>query len=405
MSDSETGFNLLTIAVLIGGFNGVFFGLLLLKLRPKNIAANRFLAIILVTMGLLMLGQYFIESGLIYQYPYLLGNTFVLEVLFAPSIYLYVRNMTQPLSPLHKTWMHFIPSGVAALLIMPFYFLNFDQRLAVVSSDYLDWPGVLEITQPIYMLITGIQFVIYLVLSFKLLFQHTHNIKQFFSYKENITMAWLRNFLLLNVLMFIFYLIFMVFYSIKDSQIGVFMDWFYYLSVGIIFYLGIMGMFQRRIYKDDMAQLDLTTQELIIEAPKSNEAPAEKADKYKKSALSKEMSDKLLIRLERTMEQEEPYLNSSLTLPQLAKMVATSPNNLSQVINEQLSMKFFDYINSYRIEVAKKLLANPLPHTPTILDIAMEAAFNSKSAFYSAFKKQVGVTPASFKKHIENSDM
>ena len=61
-------------------------------------------------------------------------------------------------------------------------------------------------------------------------------------------------------------------------------------------------------------------------------------------------------------------------------------------------MNFFDFINSYRIEMAKELIINPLPHTRTILDIAMESAFNSKSAFYSAFKKQTGITPAEFKK-------
>lgn len=121
--------------------------------------------------------------------------------------------------------------------------------------------------------------------------------------------------------------------------------------------------------------------------------------KYKKSALDSYMSTRILNRLTETMQQEKPYLKSNLTLPDLAKLVSTSPNYLSQVINEQLKMNFFDFINSYRIETAKDLIINPLPHTRTILDIAMESAFNSKSAFYKAFKKQMGITPAEFKKN------
>ncbi len=64
--------------------------------------------------------------------------------------------------------------------------------------------------------------------------------------------------------------------------------------------------------------------------------------KYKKMHFHKELSRKILNRLQDVMDNEKPYLDNNLTLPQLAKMVATSSNNLSQVINEQLSMNFFD---------------------------------------------------------------
>ncbi len=134
-----------------------------------------------------------------------------------------------------------------------------------------------------------------------------------------------------------------------------------------------------------------------IEVESDDEADSSR-DKYRKSALDGDMSARILKRLTETMEREKPYLESNLTLPDLAKRVSTTPNYLSQVINEQLQMNFFDFINSYRIETAKDLIINPLPHTRTILDIAMESAFNSKSAFYSAFKKQMGITPAEFKK-------
>ena len=398
--NTEPTINLLSILLLLGGFNGILFAIILVKLRKRNFAANRFLAGILVANSLLLLNQFLVESHLIYQLPFLLGSTIVAEVIFPPCLYLYVRTMTQPYAPNQKTLIHFIPSLVCTLLIIPFYLLDFDTKKAIFDSNYIQWPGVLEHTIPIYLTILAFQFSIYLALSFKLLFKHTKNIAHFFSYKKNITLAWLRNFLLFNILILFFFISFYIAFSQSNTNIKNTLDWFLIINVLYIFYLGIMGLMQRRIYKSHFVH---SRSELPVE--QTIDVITKTSNKYKKSALTSEMSTRILKRLNETMEIDKPYLESSLTLPQLAKMVPTSSNYLSQVINEQLQMKFFDYINSFRIKVAKDLLINPLPHTSTILDIAMESAFNSKSAFYSAFKKQVGITPVEFKKHIESSDM
>ena len=179
-----------------------------------------------------------------------------------------------------------------------------------------------------------------------------------------------------------------------DVNIEQYLDYFFVFSVLFVFYLGTMGLLQQRIYSSDQALSKEPSPQEDINVANTPDG------KYKKSAVTEEMSSRILKRLTDTMQEEKPYLNNTLTLPELAEMLSTPPNYLSQVINEQLQMNFFDYVNSYRIETAKNLIINPLPHTLTILDIAMESAFNSKSAFYSAFKKQVGITPAAFKKSL-----
>jgi AraC-like DNA-binding protein len=91
-----------------------------------------------------------------------------------------------------------------------------------------------------------------------------------------------------------------------------------------------------------------------------------------------------------------------LTLPKLAQAVGCSVNNLSQVINSGFGTSFFDYLNCYRIEHARKLLTNSGSQSSAILHIAFTVGFNSNSAFYSAFKKQVGMTPAQYRqKHLK----
>ena len=123
-----------------------------------------------------------------------------------------------------------------------------------------------------------------------------------------------------------------------------------------------------------------------------------RAHKYAKSGLSNEQ---LLIyknRLEMIMQSRQAFLRSDLTLPKLAGIVDCSVNHLSQVINSGFGVSFFDYLNQYRIGYAKKLLNNLDGRDSAILNIAFTVGFNSNSAFYAAFKKCVGQTPAQYRR-------
>jgi len=120
--------------------------------------------------------------------------------------------------------------------------------------------------------------------------------------------------------------------------------------------------------------------------------------KYAKSGLSDQQLREYKQRLDSIMESEQVYLRSDLTLPALAEIVNCSANHLSQVINSGFEMSFFDYLNRHRIEHARKLLTTQDVHSSSILNIAFTVGFNSNSAFYAAFKKCVGQTPAQFRR-------
>jgi len=125
--------------------------------------------------------------------------------------------------------------------------------------------------------------------------------------------------------------------------------------------------------------------------------------KYAKSGLSTEQLELHKSQLTNLMQMEQAYLDSELTLPRLAALVKCPVNHLSQVINSGFGMSFFDYLNQYRIEEAKKLLRLEEGQLQAILSIAFEVGFNSNSAFYAAFKKSSGQTPAQFRQsHARN---
>ncbi|MDW5290239.1 helix-turn-helix domain-containing protein [Formosa sp. PL04] len=100
-------------------------------------------------------------------------------------------------------------------------------------------------------------------------------------------------------------------------------------------------------------------------------------------------------------DSSKPYLNPKLTISEIADKLNTNPQRLSQVINEKTGMNFNDAINSFRIEEAKLLLASENYNKLTIEAIAHKSGFNSKSPFYTAFKKNTGLTPKQFITSVE----
>ena len=105
-----------------------------------------------------------------------------------------------------------------------------------------------------------------------------------------------------------------------------------------------------------------------------------------------------ITQLKSYMETEEPYLNASLTVDDLSKMIKIPARELSILINHHLDQHFFDFINEYRIKKAMKILDNPAFKKHTILEILYDVGFNSKSPFNAAFKKFTNLTPSQYRK-------
>ncbi|MCP4150484.1 MAG: helix-turn-helix domain-containing protein, partial [bacterium] len=122
------------------------------------------------------------------------------------------------------------------------------------------------------------------------------------------------------------------------------------------------------------------------------------SEKYKTSALSPETVSDILPKLTHLMEKEKAFLDADLTLKKLAQKLNVHYNHLSQIINDRLQQSFNDYINSFRIEEAKKKLADPAESKQTVLEIAYNTGFYSKSVFNTAFKKFTGITPSQYRK-------
>lgn len=104
------------------------------------------------------------------------------------------------------------------------------------------------------------------------------------------------------------------------------------------------------------------------------------------------------------MEVDVLYRDGTLTLHSLAEKLNIPYYQLSQLLNDHLKIKFSDYINRYRVEEAKKILADPPKSKETIQAISVAVGFNTLTAFYKAFKKHTGLTPGDFKKQSQKKN-
>ncbi len=148
-------------------------------------------------------------------------------------------------------------------------------------------------------------------------------------------------------------------------------------------------------------RLEMLSEELRNNPTKANES-TQKDKKYLTSTLTNEEREKYMQQILDFMETEKPYLDSELTLGKLAEELTIVPYHLSEILNEALGKSFYDFINIYRVEAVKQYMADPKTSNLTLLGIAFDAGFNSKTAFNRAFKKATGLSPSKYRqKYIQ----
>ena len=154
------------------------------------------------------------------------------------------------------------------------------------------------------------------------------------------------------------------------------------IIIGFVFYIGYFGIKHENVFTNHN-----DTHKMDFEKENAEE-------KYKKSGIKPAEASNIFKKLLQVMADEKPYLDSKLSLVALAKILDVSPNQLSQIINQKAKVNFHDFINAYRVE---EFIQNANKNKSfSLLALALDSGFNSKSSFNTIFKKQKGVTPSQF---------
>ncbi|MBD0254944.1 MAG: helix-turn-helix transcriptional regulator [Cytophagales bacterium] len=383
--------NILNVIIWAGGVQSLVLAALLLT-RRENRTANRYLVALLLTFS----GQ-----GLLIAYgnrafdlahPHLTRISWVLPLLLSPAFYLYVRKLTHQ-NPRHcpKDALHFIPAAAYGLYLLPYFLLPAAAKRAIMAAP--GYGGEAYYWDELKVL----QGLCYLVACFVLLRTHQRTIRQAFSDIARIRLRWLTRFLyfLVGVWAIGFGA---VQFSLLPVDVGFEPVLLVYAAASVGLYaMGFTGMSQPLVFNAGaLAVSNAGAPAVPPPDPPAGEPESPAKEKYTRSGLSGDQLEQYRVLLSATMTRAEPFLKNDLTIDELAQTTGIPRHHLSQVINDQFGMNFYDYVNTYRVEKAKSLLHSPRYRDQTILSLAFEAGFNSKTTFNTVFKKSTGLTPSQF---------
>jgi AraC-like DNA-binding protein len=365
---------LLAILNLVGAAQGLLLTLALLTVKGGNETANRILAALTLTISIVVGGAVLVTTNYVFVFPQLsrLHHPFVF--LAGPLLFLYIRALTTGEKTIaKKDFFHFVPFTLCLLYLLPYYFQGRAAKLASLYAEFNEQS--LGEWYYIRSALFIFQFLIYLLAIIAILLKYRRTVTNDESPSERVILFKLRFFVIASVILWAGAILRLIFDESASSNLLV------PLGASILVYV--------------MGYLEMTKTERVI-GPKEL-APSKK---YEKSSLTPDRSQRYLEKLIQFMEAEKPYIDGSLTVQKLAEKLSISTPHLSQTINEQLGQTFSDFLNSYRVEEAKKRLLDPAFRHLSVLGIAEDVGFNSKSSFNSVFKKHTNTTPSEFRNGV-----
>lgn len=384
-------FNLYSTPLLILVLQGLIFaGLLLHKYTQKKSLSYVLLSVILCiacyhrttyTIGFMDWYDTFRNSKINY---YLIN----LGLIFVPLIYFYVRSITvSDFRFKRKDILHFVPGIFFILIKLVILIYDASQPgFADTQNGYLVQNFQWKYVDPFVMAFSYIQETVYLVLTFQLYYTYRKNIQQYFSNAFSLELNWIRNFLLIYTALFVYGL----FQSIIDLAIT---DlswtqrwWLQFLNALAIIFVGVKGYFTDT---DKLRGLNFD----------GNKGPISGQSEKQNHKITSEVSQKIET-IAVYFKTERPYLDPELNLITLSQKLQLSRAELSETINSGLGKNFNDFVNGYRVDAVKQMLAEGKQEQLSLLGIALECGFNSKATFNRVFKKLAKISPTEYLKTL-----
>ncbi len=368
-------------AILYIGISQTLFAGILIAVKQPRIMANQILSawllIICVEMIIVLLNETLVELYPIKILPYTYG----------PLLLLYAKWMTteKPVFNPHYLW-HFSPFFI--FLIASLVFI--DEPVMSGTHGFLVTDRFVPF-RIIYAITFFVSITAYSVATFVVIHRHQKRLKTLVSYSSGkITLRWLLG---LSITFYTGYVIMFIFGGVDILTGFMPFDPYEISFIGLTiltFLFGVFGFHQPSIFE-----------EVVKFRKKETEDTEENGSKkYQRSGLKQKDVAKYIRMIENHMEKEKPYLERELTIYDLSDQLDIPRHFISEVINEHMGKNFYNLVNDYRVDEVKQRMEDPRFRHLTILAIAYDSGFNSKSSFNTIFKEKTGMTPSEYMKEV-----
>lgn len=304
-----------------------------------------------------------------------------LTLLYGPLLFLYVHQIISEKKrrKVKQVW-HYIP-------FLFFFFLSFFLYKAEIFLKIIAVSGV----------VSGLTYCLF---TYSVLKKHRINITERFSYVEKINLNWVKR--LVTGLLFIWSGVLILVFLSRILNMTVSLNWFFICIPVFISYLGYYGLKQQVIYD--------SFQEENPEKKETNHNGSSKQKEYdnytdnklsyKKSGLQTSDMVSIFNLLQDIMHARKLYQQSTLSLKELSEKSNIPQHHITQTLNEYAKKNFYDFVNSYRVDEFKERLKQGDAGNFSLLGIAFDCGFNSKSSFNRIFKNITGFSPSEYKKTL-----
>lgn len=373
--------------LILGAIQGILLSVLLFT-KKENQPANLLLAFAMLALSFDVFNSAYIMFGYYGDFPHFTGITYSFPFLYGPIFFIYTKLISnRKISFDKKDFLHFIPFLIVVIYGLVFvYPKSADFKLGLIASKQANNLPALELIS----YLKPIHGIIYVLLTIGVVKSFNEKIKNSYSNLESINLKWLQYLtiglsIVWSIVAFTYFLNF-----VDKMRAGA--DLLIYTAASVLIYsIGYFSLKQPQIFESLL---------FPPETDSKSKTTKDQRASYNKSGLTDEIAKNHLNKLIKLMETEKPFLNSELTLRELAEKLSISPHNLSELLNTKLNKNFYDFINHYRIEEFKRRLSDPTSDKFSLIALAFDSGFNSKSTFNTIFKKFTGITPSQYRKQF-----
>ena len=376
--------NIIEPILYIGLSQTFFAGILIATKRPAT-TSNRLIASFMFMLFFdLIFALIKIKILTFYSFPFVAFT-------YGPILYLYVYFMVHPKKKFNfLNLLHFIPFIIFFIVSVVFR----------ADSVFTDLPGFFVRDRLISLrIVYGITFfssiTCYSVLAFIEIRKHQENLKNTVSYTSGVlTLNWLK------IVSISFYAAYFVLFVL--GGLNLFINFIPFDPYYTIFVFVTILSFVYSFYAIRQPTLFEDLDGIEEDVASNNNVTGNGQQKYLRSGLKEKDAKKILDDLLDFMDKKKPYLDRDLTIHELARQTGVQKHHITQVLNEYYNRNFFTFINEYRVKEVIRRMKDPANTAFTILAIAYDSGFNSKSTFNTIFKSITGITPSAYISKIDS---